>query len=62
MEVYDRLLRINAVVAITGVSKSTLARMEKAGCFPKRLQISSKAVGWRESEVMNWLRGLISCY
>jgi len=40
----------------TGLSKSTRWRMEKTGDFPKKVQLSSRAVGWRAEEVIEWCR------
>lgn len=51
----DRLLRAPDLEAIVGVSERTIRRLEKKGQFPKRIQITPRAVGWRESAVMAWL-------
>ncbi|MFK5987155.1 MAG: AlpA family phage regulatory protein [Pseudomonadota bacterium] len=40
---------------ITGLSDSTVWRMEKAGNFPKRKQITSRLVGWSRQEVIGWI-------
>ena len=37
-------------------SPQHIARLEKAGLFPKRVQLGSNRVGWVESEVLDWLR------
>lgn len=36
-------------------SPQHVARLEKAGEFPKRVQLGSNRVGWVESEVLDWL-------
>lgn len=51
-----RVLRKREVFNRTGLSQSTVYRMEKAGKFPKRIQISIQCVGWVESEVDDWIR------
>jgi len=33
----------------------TSARLEKAGLFPKRVQLGLNRVGWVEAEVLEWL-------
>ena len=38
----------------TGLSKSTRWRMEKAGDFPQKVQLSPRAVGWRAEEIIRW--------
>jgi prophage regulatory protein len=40
---------------ITGLSKTTCWRLEKSGDFPKRIQLSAGAVGYRTSELLSWL-------
>ncbi|WP_269462526.1 helix-turn-helix transcriptional regulator [Sphingobium sp. YG1] len=47
----DRLLRKPEVSAKTGMSVSAIYRLEMAGCFPRRLQIGLRAVGWYESDI-----------
>ena len=51
-----RILRLNAVLDRTGLSRSTLYRKMKAGTFPKNVQISTRCAGWRESAVEEWMR------
>jgi prophage regulatory protein len=50
-----QILRKRAVRQITGLSDSTIWRLEKAGKFPQRVQLSSNAVGWYEQEIDAWL-------
>jgi prophage regulatory protein len=40
----------------TGLSKSTRWRLEKAGQFPKKVQLSFRAVGWRAESIIEWCR------
>ena len=51
----ERLLRLDSVMALTGLSRATLWRMERSGTFPKRQKIGRRAVAWRESEVRAFL-------
>lgn len=51
-----RVLRLRDVVERIGLSKTTIWRLERAGRFPIRLQLSSNAVGWNEDDVATWLR------
>jgi prophage regulatory protein len=55
----DRILRLNAVLDRTGLSRSTLYRKMDSGTFPKNLKISTRCAGWRESAVNAWLRNPI---
>lgn len=42
----DRIIRLNAVLDRTGLSRSTLYRKMDSGTFPKNLKISTRCAGW----------------
>ena len=50
----DRLLPWKKVKDLTGLSRTTAWRLQKAGDFPLPVAISPGRVGWRESEVRQW--------
>ena len=52
----DPILRIQTVLKLTGLSRSTMYRKMENGTFPANMRISSRCVGWRESAVNAWLR------
>jgi prophage regulatory protein len=49
------MLRIGEVMRRTGLSRTTLHRMEREKRFPKRQKIGKRAIAWRESEVRAFL-------
>ncbi len=51
----DRMLRIKEVCQMTGLSRSTIWRLERAGSFPMHYQLSSGRVGWKWSEIQSWI-------
>jgi predicted DNA-binding transcriptional regulator AlpA len=53
-EIDDRLLPWPKVKDITGLSRTTAWRLQKAGDFPLPVVISPGRVGWRESELEAW--------
>lgn len=53
-----KLIRINELMRITGLSMSTIMRMERKGTFPRRRKISSQAMGWLSDEVEAWMKNL----
>jgi prophage regulatory protein len=55
-ETSDRILRLNAVLDRTGLSRSTLYRKMQEGTFPDRVKIAARCAGWRESAVNAWMR------
>src|SRR5829696_9197104 len=50
-----KLLRFPAVRERTGLSRSTIWRLERRGAFPKHRRISANAVAWLEEDVMAWI-------
>jgi prophage regulatory protein len=54
-----RLLRFGEVRQRTGLSRSTIWRLERSGSFPKRIQVSVNVVAWREDEVTAWIASKI---
>ncbi len=54
---YDTMtiLRRPKVEQITGLSRSTLYAMIAEGTFPKPVKLGKRAVGWRESDIADWL-------
>jgi prophage regulatory protein len=55
----DRILRLNAVLDLTGLSRSTLYRKIANGSFPRQVQLSTRCVGWRTSALAEWQRNPI---
>ena len=51
----DRILRSQEVTQMTGLSRTTLWRMENEGHFPSRVSLGVGSVGWKLSEVEEWL-------
>jgi prophage regulatory protein len=54
------LLRRPSVRARTGLSDTRIDELEKRGEFPRRVQISARAIGWVESEIDAYLSAKIS--
>jgi prophage regulatory protein len=50
-----RLLRFPTVRERTGLSRSTIWRLEQRGDFPRHHRISTNAVAWMENEVIDWI-------
>ena len=54
-----KLLRFPMVRERTGLSRSTIWRLERCGDFPKHRRISANVVAWVEEEVMGWIHSKI---
>jgi len=51
-----RILSKRQLKELVLYSPQHVARLEKAGTFPKRVQIGPNRVGWVEDEVLDWLQ------
>ena len=51
----ERIVRAKEVTKLTGLSRTTLWRMEKTGKFPNRVSLGVGSVGWRFAEVSQWI-------
>ena len=52
----DIFVRWPQVERATGLSRSTIWRLEKSGAFPARRQLSANAVGWLEADIDDWVK------
>jgi predicted DNA-binding transcriptional regulator AlpA len=53
-----KLIRITELMEITGLSMSTLMRMERTGRLPRRRKVSKQAMAWLSDEIEAWMRAL----
>ena len=51
-----RILSKRQLKELVLYSPQHIARLEKAGLFPKRVQLGPCRVGWVEDEVLDWLQ------
>jgi prophage regulatory protein len=58
-EIYDlkglRILTKKEVCALVPYTPQHIHRLEKAGRFPKRLQLGPNRVGWRLTDIERWI-------
>ena len=50
----DSYLRFDAVKTQTGLSRTTIHRMVRAGAFPSPKRLGVRAVGWLSSDIARW--------
>lgn len=55
MDPNDRLINFKMVAYLTGLSRSTIWKLENNGDFPERITLSKRSIRWIESEVMQWV-------
>lgn len=51
----SNIIRLKAVLQMTGLSKSSVYLMMINGGFPKNILLGERAVGWVEEEIRNWI-------
>jgi len=51
-----RFMRIDDVIASTGLSRSTIYRMVANKEFPPQHPLTKRCIGWWQSDVDSWLR------
>ena len=49
-------VRINELMDILSVSRSTIFRMERDGILPQKVQISKRAVGFRITDIERFIK------
>ncbi len=49
------ILRLPAVMARTGLSRSTIYEQIAKRQFPKPIKLGPRAVGWIESDITEWI-------
>jgi prophage regulatory protein len=52
----SRFIRFPSVHDRTGLSRSTVWRLERKNAFPKHRRISPNAVAWLEQEIEEWIQ------
>ena len=55
-DIVMRILSKRQLKELVLYSPQHVARLEKAGEFPKRIQLGPNRVGWVEAEVLEWLQ------
>jgi prophage regulatory protein len=55
-----KIIRLSDVKAETGLSRSTICLRMAEGKFPQQINLGSRAVGWINSEVIDWIELRIS--
>jgi prophage regulatory protein len=55
---FDRIVRVKEVLPILGVCRGTLYDFIDQGRFPRPLKLGSQLVGWRASQIREYLANL----
>ncbi len=53
-----KIVRIPQVISMTGLSRSSIYRLEKEGSFPRRKRLGERMSGWIDDDITDWLTNL----
>jgi len=51
----SRLIRLPEVISRTGLSRSTIYRLEKQGGFVPRVRLGKRATAWNLDQITAWI-------
>ncbi len=54
----ERIIRRPDVENITGLSRSSIYAKMATGNFPKPVKLGENSVGWKETDIQNWIAAL----
>ncbi|WNC70913.1 AlpA family transcriptional regulator [Thalassotalea psychrophila] len=54
-----KILRLPAVIELTGLSRSSIYLRMKNQIFPQSISLGDRAVGWLEEDINQWLERCI---
>lgn len=53
-----RILRVTDLMALLGLSRTTIWRLRRAGQIPPPVRLSANAIGWPDDVIAEWLANL----
>jgi len=56
----NKLLKLNTVLAITGLSRSYVYALAQQDLFPKPVKLTERSSAWVEAEVQEWIESRIA--
>ena len=51
-----RIVRREEVSKLTGIARATIYKKVKDGSFPPPIRLGARSVGWRLSDIDDWLQ------
>ena len=59
MNTTHKILRIDSVIAITGLARSSIYKAMSDGNFPTAISLGARSVGWLDADIQSWLDACI---
>ena len=57
MDMSFKIIRPYKLAEMMGVHRATIHRMELRGDLPPRKQFSKRIIGWKETDILEWMEG-----
>lgn len=54
LNVSSKIVRLNGVKQLTGLSRATIYKMMRADSFPRQVKLTGRSVGWFERDIVEW--------
>lgn len=51
-----KYIRLNKVIHLTGLGRSSIYKFMAEGSFPKSISFGAKRIAWLESDIQNWMQ------
>lgn len=55
----DRFMRIDEVIAVTGLARNTIYRRMREGTFPRQVRLGPNSVAWLQSSISKWMTSVV---
>ena len=55
----ERFVRLPEVRNLTGMSKTTIWRLEKVGKFPKSIKVTTRVTVWKFTEIQAYINSFV---
>lgn len=52
----EKILRLAEVERCVGLKRSCIYALIQTGKFPRQFHLTERSVGWRNSEIQQWIR------
>jgi prophage regulatory protein len=56
---HQQIIKLAAVIALTGLSRSSIYLLLSKNEFPKQIKLSTRSMGWLLVEVEAWIAGRV---
>ena len=51
----EKIIRVGELSRLLGLSRTTIWRLESQGTFPRHIMLSKRGIGWKLSDINEWL-------